>query len=121
MAKKINKTKEERTAYARECWHLSKKYALPFTVALVFGTDEEKYILAKDVRLDEMREHKGLCYELSCGINRRKEAIEWALGEEFSKKINLSQMGQKNSKRLAEWLIGGKILVNGYYERKAGN
>lgn len=89
-------------SYAQQCGSLSKKFKLPFDLALALGTDENIYV--DFVKVDRKAISKELRHELTCGINRRKNALYVVLGEDLYNLLKIEWMGQRNSERIAWYL-----------------
>ena len=102
-----NFTKKERQEYARTVFKLSEKYDLPQEVGFALGTNEEAYN-ALDARVEELVHSTRIVIdraELCSGIDRRIDEIERVLGPDVSAVIGLYGMGQRNSTRIADYLL----------------
>lgn len=95
---------ESKKSYARRAGEASRKYGIPFDVCLAVGADGAELLAAATIDRKKVFEND---WELTaCGIDRRKKAIRNILGDELTDRLNVDQMGQENSKRLARWLSG---------------
>lgn len=104
--------------FARICGKLSKKYKVPFDVALAIGTDESLYKDFIDA-LYEVTYVSGYTYEdLQCGIQRRKSALQKILGDQVYYNL-VAGMGQDHSSRIAGFVrsvITDRDVVNFQYD-----
>ena len=94
----------EQKSYAQQCGALSRKYKVPFDVALALGTNEDVYV--SFVKIDRKAISKKLRHELTCGISRRKDALYEVLGAELYRALKIEWMGQRNSERIAWYFVG---------------
>ena len=99
-------------SYAQACGRLSREFNIPFEVALVLGTDRAVYprftaevASAVDALVAGEGSAPAAEDDLCCGINRRKAALEWCLEQEVSEALRIKRMGQKNSARLADYIL----------------
>ena len=96
----------ERRNYGVACGEASRRLALPFQVVLAVGPEfADEYKVALD--LVERKPDRQLYHELvNCGIERRKSAILWLIGENISDELysKVQNFGQVNSDRIARHL-----------------
>ena len=93
----------KRRNYAKVVGTLSKKYKVPFELALAVGENEELYpqlIAARETAVID----DSLSCELNQGIERKRDAILKILGYELFEALNIGAMGQKNVSRIAGYL-----------------
>ncbi len=116
----------EKREYGRACGKLSRRYGVPFEVALVLGTEDSLYSRLADALkaakegawLTDVEEYIAFLYSegrdeqysdvfasLSAGINRRKVALKYILGDEFYNELGIYGMGQVHSERLARYVL----------------
>ncbi len=92
---------KKRKEYADTVGALSRKYKIPFKVALAIGDNEKNYE-AFHSRLEDV---DGLqistLRDLHAGIIRRKGALKEILGNELYEALQIEDMGPEHSKRIA--------------------
>ena len=91
----------ERREYARRASTIAKRYGVPFGVALAVANCPEwaiENLAGADVP------EKAL-WELTCGIDRRKQGIALSIGTETYKALGIEGMGQKHSQAVADFLL----------------
>ena len=95
----------ERREYGWKATKLSRKYHIPFEVAVVLGTNEEVYhqflFIVSDVDGISIRTIRNL----RSGIERRKIGLYTVLGKELYDALEIEKMGQKHSKSIAEYIV----------------
>jgi len=111
--------------YAKEVGELSKKYDIPFTLALTVGRDEDSYKRLNEFKEAMLKGSEVDNYELGKGISRRKEAIRQAMVkagfEDLYKELGVSSYGQTSSGRLSVWIgsVHDQYIANEKEKTKA--
>lgn len=103
LVKTIKESTEKRQKiYAAKVGKLCKKYDVPFNIGLAIGTEEAKFIGISSIHpyIDKTELHE----LLDCGIERRKKACKEILGEQIYDLINIEEMGQLNSQKIAQYI-----------------
>lgn len=95
----------ERKAYGQVVGMLTRKYRIPFEVGLAIGTKEKLYpwFLAACAQLDHLTEDDKS--DLRAGIARRKAGLQVALGQDLYDALDIDGMGQRNSSRIASYVL----------------
>lgn len=97
-------------SFGRRVSKLSREADVPWKIGVFAGniaSDKDAIMVLKKIREATPVEDSDLLWELSCGINRRNEAIKQVLGEEIFSL--LSCKGQNQTKTLALYLSGRQI------------
>lgn len=97
---KISTLKEQKKSHAHLCGEASRKYRLPFPVILAIGPEKAALLKGFIPPIPTAQQQR----ELECGIQRRKAAIAELLGDTLYKALEVQDMGQTNSNRIAHWL-----------------
>lgn len=99
----------KRKAFGRKCKGFAGYYALPVEFVMAIGPDAlqaNMIALANVLRYAKVQCHdESIRWELSCGIGRRKKAIAYVLGNDLYNAFGIESMGQKNSSRVADFLL----------------
>ena len=94
---------DEARIYSKRVGKLSRKYGIPFNVALALGDCEELYywFVAATPKQKLRRVTNKTLANLHAGISRRKEGLFEVLGAELYDALKIGGMGQENSTRIA--------------------
>lgn len=92
---------EDKRAYAKRCGEVSRAAGLPFEIVL--AVSPEKVDILKSIGSPTPTKDQVWAL-VHCGIERRKEALYQVLGYYKYLALNVHEMGQINSERLANYI-----------------
>lgn len=94
---------EDKRAYAKKCGEVSRAAGLPFEIVLAVSPEKADILKSIGSPIPTKDQVWALVH---CGIERRKEALYQVLGYYKYLSLNVHEMGQINSERLANYIAG---------------
>ncbi len=93
-----------RREFANKVGDLSREFLIPFRVSLAIGVKRENYEAFKEAIRDADSWSVETLRDLRAGITRRKAALQAILGQDLYDSLDIENMGQDHSERIAHFV-----------------